>query len=115
MTTRELINTYRQRFLHAEQVTRLEASEALVELSALLGNINDEIRRCDQLYYRRFDELLSSEKISFNRAEIKMRASDEYNNLQEAKNLLEMSLELIGSLKYLCRGLDDERGAARNT
>jgi hypothetical protein len=114
MTIRDIINSYRQKLGNTGGLTRLEASQILVELSALIGNINDEIRTRDMAYYKRFDELISNEKISVAKAEIKMRAGVEYNALMEAKNLLELSMEMIRSLKYFCRSVDDEYQVSSN-
>ena len=111
---RAMLKEYRQRFLHSDGVTKLAASQALVEISALLGNVNDEIRKADQAYYLKFDELLSGEKMPVSRAEVRMRSSDEYMRLQEAKNEFEMAMELIRSLKYLIRALDDEMEGSAN-
>lgn len=83
-------------------------AEILVRLSALLGNISDEIREADHAYALR---LLACyhEEAKANRAQILAETSPQYLRKREARDLQVLALELIRSLKYFLRVKDEER------
>ena len=89
------------------------AAELLNELSALLGNINDEIRRADNKYAKILLEWLDIEKKA-NRAKIKSEITPEYEARQSARNTKELTLELIRSLKYYIKAKSDEYKVSGN-
>lgn len=113
-TIREIINNYRNRLINASQLTPKEASETIVELSALMGNITEEIQKREFDYNTALLELLKKEKMTVARAKIEAQVSAEYGELQTAKGQKEMTLELIRSLKYLLRIMESEFEVSKN-
>lgn len=83
------------------------ASEILVTLTAVLGNITDEILLRDVEYNKILLGLYDSEKTA-NRAKIKAEVSPEYIAKQEARNTKEKVIEMIRSLKYYLRTKQEE-------
>lgn len=86
----------------------------LVQLSALLGNCNDEIRKADAMYAEALLRYLDSETKA-NRARIRAEASPEFQRRQEARDTKELVIELVRSLKYLLRSLEEEMRLAGRT
>lgn len=83
------------------------ACELLAQLSALMGNTNDEIRQADAAYAAvLLSHLESSEKA--NRAKIRAECSPEYERKRHARDTKELVVELIRSLKYLIRSFEEE-------
>jgi len=83
------------------------ASSLLTQLSALLGNINDEIRAADMDYAVRLLSCLDSEETA-NRAKIRAETSPEYMRKREARDTKELALEMCRSLKYYLRAKEEE-------
>ena len=83
------------------------ASALLVQLSALLGNINAEIREADMDYAMRLLSCLNSDETA-NRAKIRAETSPEYMRKREARDTKELALEMIRSLKYYLRAKEEE-------
>jgi hypothetical protein len=106
MTVRDMI--------HAIQVevrdTDLQpdrAAELLNRMTALLGNINDEIRQADLEYAQRLLLFLDSEDKA-NRARIRAETTPEYLRKREARDIKELALEMIRGLKYYLRAKEEE-------
>ena len=78
------------------------AAELLTRLTALLGNISDEIREADAAYAVTLLAILESEEAA-NRAKIRAETTPEYQRKREARDLKELAVELIRSLKYWLR------------
>lgn len=100
---------------HEVRTTELHpsrAAELLVQLTALIGNCNDEIRIADSDYA---DILLmaleSSEKA--NRAKIRAETTPAYRRKREARDTKELVVELVRSLKYLLRSAEQEMRLTR--
>ena len=106
MTVRELVRTY-QREIASTDLQPDRAAELLTKLTALIGNVNDEIREADAIYAQHLLRCLDSEEKA-NRAKIKAETSPEFTRRQEARNAKELVKEMIGSLKYFCRAKSDE-------
>ena len=83
------------------------AAEILAELSALLGSINDEIRKRDVEYNLVLLNALESENKA-NRAKIKAQTSEEYIKMREARDAKEVAIEIMRSLKYFLNAKRDE-------
>jgi len=83
------------------------ASELLNRLTALLGNVNDEIREADMAYAVRLLQCLDSEERA-NRAKIRAETTPEYSRKREARDVKELTLEMIRSLKYYLRAKEEE-------
>jgi len=88
------------------------AAELLTQLTALVGNCNDEIRQADQLYAIKLLECLSSEQKA-NRAKILAETSPEYQRKREARDTKELALEMAGALKYFLRSKAEEMRLTR--
>ena len=84
------------------------AASHLNELSALIGNVNSEIRLADLEYSKVLYEELSAEGKA-NIAKIKAEISEEYQTARRWKDVRELVREMIASLKYYLREKADER------
>ena len=104
---RDLIDSRRNEVAKATDLLPERASEILAELSALLGNVNDEIRFRDMEYNRKFLEIRQSEE-SAATAKIKAQTTEEYELMREARDTKEVMLEMIRSLKYFQRAKEQE-------
>jgi len=113
MTIREMINKRRTEVEHSKELQPVRASEILVELSALMGNVTEEIRKRDMEYNRKFLEVLKKSKTAKS-AQIEVDASVEYELKREAKDLKDTTIEMIRSLKYYLRAKGEEYEASTN-
>lgn len=111
MTLREIINKYRNEIKEDLQPHR--ASEILVELSSLQGNINDEIRKRDMEYNVKLRDCYKAESKA-NRAKIEAEISPEYENMRKTKDIGREVTDMIRSLKYYLRVKEDELRNAHN-
>lgn len=84
------------------------AAELLTQLAALLGNVNDRILECDLAYNKVLLFWLENEAKA-NRAKVHAECTPEYRARIEARNTKELTIEMIRSLKYLLKALEDER------
>ena len=83
------------------------AAELLNRLSALYGNISDEIRAADAAYaVVLLQHLETSEKA--NRAKIRAETTPEFARAREARDTRELAIELSRALKYFLRVKSDE-------
>ena len=106
MTVRDMIHDM-QREVRDTDLQPDRASELLTRLSALLGNVNDEIREADMEYSCRLLMFLDSEEKA-NRAKIRAETTPEYSRKREARDVKELTLEMIRSLKYYLRAKEEE-------
>lgn len=83
------------------------AAELLNKLTALLGNLNDEIRAAELEYAQVLLTHLDSAEAA-NRAKIRAETSPAYQRKREAKDTKELAIQLIGSLKYYLRAKTEE-------
>ena len=97
----------------AGNLTPARASEMLTELSAIFGNVNDEIRTRDVEYNKVLLTYYESEETA-NRAKIKAETSSEYIAKREARDTKDLLIELIRSLKYFLRAMEQEFGQGGN-
>ena len=107
MTIRELIDTRRLEIQNSTALTPERAAQILVELSALYGTINEEIRKRDMEYNKVLLKCLE-EETKANRAKIRAEISDEYQAKRIARDTKEVCEEMIRSLKYYLRSEEDE-------
>lgn len=110
-TITEQINAYRNEILNKNPgASRL--AEILVQLSALSGNVADEIIEREYEYsevYNLATDLTENNKpISAAKAEIKAMVSKEYLAYQKAKAVGKMVDQMIGSIKYLIKVKENE-------
>lgn len=112
MSIREMILVYQKEILNKDlQPDR--AAEILTEISALLGNINDEIRIADCEYANILLNCLTQETKA-NRAKIRAEISPQYERKRIARDMKELAIEIIRSLKYFLRAKEDELRASSN-
>jgi hypothetical protein len=83
------------------------AAELLNRLSALLGNVNQEIREADMAYAICLLRCLEAEERA-NRAKILAETTPEYMRKREARDTKELALEMCRSLKYYLRAKEEE-------
>ena len=105
-TIREMV-LERQSEIAKGNLTPSKASELLVELSALLGNCNEEITKRDIEYNKILLQWLETEAKA-SHAKIKAECTSEYLLKRQAHNTRELVVELIRSLKYFLRNSEEE-------
>ena len=111
MSIRELVREA-QRELAAGEVGPQRAADLLMRLTALLGNVNDEIRESDAQYARVLLGHLDGEEAA-NRARIRAETTPEYQRRREARDTKELAHEMIGALKYYLRSVAEEMRLTR--
>jgi len=112
MTIRSLIQEY-QKEIRDTDLTPQRAAEIISKLSALLGNVNDEIKNTQIEYNQVLLKYLDSEEKA-SRAKIRAEVSPEYQSYLESKNIRELVIEMIRGLKYLVRSYMEEYSNGRN-
>ncbi len=112
MTIREMIEGLQKECRNSADLFPDRAAEILVQLSSLLGNCNDEILKRDMEYSKVLLGCLEKESKA-NRAKILAETSPEYEAKQIARNLKELALELIRSLKYFLKSKEEELQKAK--
>lgn len=83
------------------------ARESLVHLTALYGNVLDELRAADADYKAVLLRHLNSETKA-NRARMHAEASPEYARVREAADTKALVIEMVRSCKVYLRSLDEE-------
>lgn len=111
MSVRDLIEEMR-RELRDEDVTPTRATEILQRLTALLGNVLQEIRESEAAFNGVLLAYLDSDEAA-NRAQIRAKATPEYARAREAKDTLTVLQELIRSLKVILRAQAEEMRLTR--
>lgn len=89
-----------------------QAREALIALTALMGNVLHEIREADAAYADVLLRYLDSEDKA-NRAKIRAETSPEFARKQEARDTKTLVEEMARALKYYLRSLEEEMRLAR--
>ena len=106
MTIREIVADI-QKEVGTGDLLPGRASELLNQLSAILGNCNDEIRRTDMEYNKTLLKWFNIETKA-NRAKISAESTPEYEAKQVARHTRELVMEMIRSLKYYLRAKESE-------
>jgi hypothetical protein len=106
MTIRDTIEEYRNE-IQRGNLLPIRVGEMITELSSLMGNILDEIRKRELEYNKVLLKFLDEEKKA-NRAKILAEVSPEYDSRQIARNTKEVTEEMIRGLKYLARAQEEE-------
>ena len=88
------------------------AADLLTRLTALMGNVNDEIRIADQEYALCLLGHLQQEEKA-NRAKIQAEVSPQYQRKREARDTKELVIELVRSLKYFLKAKEEEMRLSR--
>lgn len=98
-TVRDMVNEIRDE-VRRGGLTPSRAGELASELSALLGNIGEEIRDADMAYNARFAMCLD-EAGSAARAKVRAETTEEYRRKREAHDFHMVTLEMVRSLRKL--------------
>ena len=106
LSLRDRIKEYQNEIL-AGNLQPQRTSEILLDISALLGNINDEITKRVMEYNSILLDLYTEEETA-NRAKIRADITPEYKAMRDAINTEKVAVELIRSLKYRLRTMDEE-------
>lgn len=101
-----------QRELLTTDVQPDRAATLLAKMTALLGNVNQEIRQADSLYAQTLLGHLNSAG-SAAKARIMAETTQEYDRKREARDTKELVTEMIRSLKYILRAAEEEMRLAR--
>jgi hypothetical protein len=107
MSIREMIDEYRNKIKDASSLEPDQASRYIVELSSIMGNVNQELLAKQMLYNEAKLKCLDEEK-SVARAAMKAETTDAYRAYQEVKGYRDLLVEMIRGLKYYLRSQDDE-------
>lgn len=110
-SVRERISKYQNEILAGDLLPD-RAADILTEMSALLGNINDEIRVKDIEYGKVLLEHYNTQEKA-NRAKIIAETTPAYEAKRIARDTKELATEMIGSLKYFLRAKEEEMKAGR--
>lgn len=106
MSIRDIIKNF-QAEIRDKDLQPDRAAEILAKSAALMGNVNDEIRKRGMVYNQKLLEVLDQNK-SVAKAKVIAETTTEYESYLEAKNTKEALLELIRSLKYFLKAKEDE-------
>lgn len=112
MTVREMIRQIQHELRPGEDVTPQRASELLVQLSSLYGNIVEEIREADMAYARVLLRELETDQTAA-RAKIRAETTPEYARKREARDIKELASTMIAGLKYMLNAQREEMRLAR--
>lgn len=113
MNLREIINEYRSKLVDAKDLAPVDAAQMLVELTALTGNIHEEIVGRGNQYRIKLADLVEKYG-SVAKAKVIAQASPEYGDLVQATAYLEMASEMIRSLKVFIKSKEEERRFSSN-
>lgn len=106
MTIQDQVNSFRNELLNSEtDANRL--AEILVQLSALSGNVANEIIEREFEYSKIYNLLIGSD-ITAAKAKVTMSATPEYLAYKKAKAVGDMVTQMIGSIKYLIKVKENE-------
>ena len=112
---REIITGKLDRLKNAHDLQPSEASEILVEMSALIGNINNEVKNRQDNFNKKLIEMIERPKMSVAKAKILVMDTDEWRDLETAKGYKEAMFEAIRGLKYFLRAKSDEYNESYNS
>lgn len=99
MSVRDLIARCRREVITGG-MTPSRTGELATQLSALLGNVGDEIRDAEMAFNAVYAKCLD-ECGKANRAEIQAKLTGEYRRLREAQDTEKVTLEMVRSLRKL--------------
>lgn len=113
MTVRDLVKGYQREVQQTSDLLPERAAQLLMQLSALVGNVLDEIREADSEYAVTLLHFLDTEKKA-NRAKIRAEISPEFRRAREARDTQKLIEELTRSLKYFLKAKETEYQMARH-
>ena len=110
-TIRERVYNIQNEIL-AGNLTPARMAEMLVELAAIFGNVNDEIRIRDVEYNKVLLKYYEEEETA-NRAKIRAEISPEYIAKRTARDTKELIVELTRNMKYSLKASGQEYQAGQ--
>lgn len=113
MTVRELVKEIQAEVRDTPDLQPDRAAALLTKLTALIGNVNDEIRAADAAFATVLLAVLDTGEPA-NRARIRAETSPEYARKREARDLKELAIEIVRSLKYFLKAKSDELQLSRH-
>jgi hypothetical protein len=81
--------------------------ELQTQLTALLGNVNEEIREADALYASVLLDIMTTEQKA-NRARIVAETTPAFHRKREARDTKELIVEMLRTLRQNMRSMSDE-------
>lgn len=84
----------------------------LNQLTALLGNVNAEMRAADMEFNGVLLECMTGTEAA-NRARIRAETTPQYARKREARDVKELTVEMIRSLKIFVRSIEEEMRLSR--
>lgn len=91
------------------QVDPVRAATLLNQLAALLGTVSEQWIEAEMEYNRMF-EAKSKHYDKITEAKVVAKASKEYENKLKSEALIEVTKELINSMKYIIKvGLEEQK------
>ncbi len=111
MTVRERVKAIQVELREQSPVPE-RAREMLNELTALIGNCNDEAREADADYSVYLLACYDREKKA-NRAKLVAEVSPQYQRKREAHDVKEVVIEMVRALKVQLRGIEEEMRLSR--
>lgn len=112
MTVRARVKQIQVELRDGRDIPPMRLAEMLMQLTAMIGNCNAEIREADAEFATVLLTLLDQEKKA-NRAKIRAETTDAYQRKREARDTKELVLSMVGSLKYSLRALEEEMRLAK--
>lgn len=106
-TVRDMVRAVQREVRDTPDLLPDRAAHLLMRLTALLGNVNDEIREADAEYAVVLLQHLDSEEAA-NRAKIRAETTPAFQRKQEARNTKELAMEIVRSIKYFLRVKEEE-------
>lgn len=107
MTVTQRVIAIRREVRETPDLLPDRAMELLIQLTALYGNILDELRQADMDYNGVLLNALSGEEAA-NRARIRAQATPEYGRLRAAKDVEKEVLEMVRTLKAFTKSKAEE-------
>lgn len=105
-TTREIVTEIQVECRDTE-VLPLRAAEMLATVTAIMGNLNQELREADLAYDVKYLELFRIHEAA-NRARLFANVTSEYVRKREAKDTQEEAKQLVITLRQILRTHGDE-------
>lgn len=106
MSVRELVKQAHQEMLRGD-LTPERQREWQLKLTALLSNVQEEIREADALYAGVLLDVMRTESKA-NRARIVAETTPAYKRKREAHDLFALLMEMLRSLRQNMRSISDE-------
>lgn len=111
-TVREMIRAIQVELRPGQDVTPERASQLLVQLSSLYGNVLEQIREADHEYAVVLLAELGADQTAA-RAKIRAETRPEYIRKREARDFQKLADTMISGLKYLLNSQREEMRLAR--